>query len=107
VAFLDEVWKSNSAILNSLLAIVNERVHHEAGHAVPVPLLSLFGASNETPEDDSLNALYDRFLLRVTVPYLASDDSLATLLDPPPRPRPRPSPSTISEKHSSRSPPSR
>jgi MoxR-like ATPase len=83
VAFLDEIWKSNSAILNSLLAIANERVYHEAGHAVPVPLLSLFGASNETPEDDSLNALYDRFLLRVTVPYLASDDSLRVLLDLP------------------------
>jgi len=83
IGFLDEIWKSSSAILNSLLAIVNERVYHEAGHAVPVPLLSLFGASNETPEDDSLNALYDRFLLRVTVPYLTADDSLRTLLDLP------------------------
>jgi len=81
IAFLDEVFKANSAILNSLLSIVNERVYHEAGQATPVPLLSLFGASNETPEDDGLAALYDRFLLRVNVPYLADDASLRQLLD--------------------------
>jgi MoxR-like ATPase len=79
--FLDEIWKANSSILNSLLTLVNERLYHEGGRALPVPLLSLFGASNETPEDDSLNALYDRFLLRVTVPYLTDDASLRTLLD--------------------------
>jgi len=80
LAFVDECYKANSSILNSLLGIMNERVYHEAGQAIPVPLLSLFGASNETPEDDSLAALHDRFLLRVTVPYLADDDSLRTLL---------------------------
>lgn len=81
IAFLDEVFKANSAILNSLLAIMNERVYFEAGQTLQAPLLSLFGASNETPEDDGLAALYDRFLLRVTVPYLAADDSLRTLLE--------------------------
>jgi len=80
ISFLDEIWKSNSAILNSLLTLINERVYHEAGQILPVPLLSLFGASNETPEDESLNALYDRFLLRITVPYLADDDSMRKLL---------------------------
>jgi len=81
ISFLDEIWKANSSILNSLLTLINERVYHEAGQVQPVPLLSLFGASNETPEDDSLNALYDRFLLRVTVPYLADDDSMRKLFD--------------------------
>jgi MoxR-like ATPase len=81
LAFIDECYKANSSILNSLLGIMNERVYHEAGQALPVPLLSLFGASNETPEDDSLAALHDRFLLRVTVPYLADDASLRQLLD--------------------------
>ena len=80
ISFLDEIFKANSAILNSLLTLINERVYHEAGQVLPVPLLSLFGASNETPEDDSLGALYDRFLLRVTVPYLADDDSMRRLL---------------------------
>jgi MoxR-like ATPase len=81
LAFVDEVYKANSSILNAMLGIMNERVYHEAGQATPVPLLSLFGASNETPEDESLAALHDRFLLRVTVPYLADDDSLRALLD--------------------------
>jgi MoxR-like ATPase len=79
IAFIDEVFKANSAILNSLLGLMNERVYHEAGRALPTPLRSLFGASNETPEDAGLAALYDRFLLRVTVPYLAEDDSLRRL----------------------------
>lgn len=79
IAFLDEVFKANSAILNSLLGLVNERIYFEAGQSHAAQLLSLFAASNETPEDDSLCALHDRFLLRVTVPYLAEDDSLRRL----------------------------
>jgi len=80
ISFLDEVFKANSAILNSLLTIINERVYHEAGQVLPVPLLSIFGASNELPEGEELNALYDRFLLRVTVPYLADDESMRKLM---------------------------
>ena len=80
LAFIDEAYKANSSILNAMLGLMNERVYHESGQAIPVPLLSLFGASNETPEDESLAALHDRFLLRVTVPYLADDNSLRTLL---------------------------
>jgi MoxR-like ATPase len=79
IAFIDEVFKANSAILNSLLGLMNERIYHEAGCAIGTSLLSLLGASNETPEDTSLAALYDRFLLRVTVPYLADDESLRRL----------------------------
>lgn len=79
IAFLDEIFKANSSILNSLLGVINERIYHEAGQVQRVPLLSLFGASNETPEDGSLGALYDRFLLRVVVPPLADDASLRTL----------------------------
>jgi len=80
IGFVDEVFKANSAILNSLLTLINERVFHQSGGPVHVPLLSLFGASNETPEDGSLAALYDRFLLRVTVPYIADDDSMRALI---------------------------
>jgi MoxR-like ATPase len=80
LAFVDECYKASSSILNSLLAVMNERIYHEAGTAYPVPLVSLFGASNETPEDDGLAALHDRFLLRVVVPYVADDDSLRRLL---------------------------
>lgn len=81
LAFVDEVFKANSSILNSMLGIMNERVFHEAGTARQVPLLSMFGASNELPEDSSLSALFDRFLLRTTVTNLVDDSNIKSLLD--------------------------
>ena len=75
VAFLDEVFKANSAILNSLLTLINERIFHHGTHRDPVPLLALLGASNEPPDEGSLAALYDRFLVRVAVRPLAGPDS--------------------------------
>ncbi|MCG8418248.1 MAG: AAA family ATPase [Proteobacteria bacterium] len=75
VAFLDEVFKANSAILNSLLTLINERVFHHGKHRDSVPLLGLIAASNEPPESDGvLDALHDRFLVRVAVPPIASDE---------------------------------
>ncbi len=76
VAFLDEIFKANSAILNSLLTLVNERVFHHGRHRDPVPLIGLIGASNELPAPDGgLDALFDRFLVRMTVPPLAEADA--------------------------------
>ena len=92
IGFLDEVYKANSAILNALLGLMNERVYHESGRALAVPLLSVFGASNELPEDAGLAALHDRFLLRVVVPPLSEDQSLRALLEL----RPTPPTATIS-----------
>lgn len=80
VAFLDEIFKANSAILNALLTVLNERVFHQGTSAMNVPLLSLFAASNELPEEDELGALYDRFLLRFTVGYIEQDFRFARLL---------------------------
>lgn len=72
VAFLDEIFKANSAILNSLLTLVNERIFHHGRHRDPVPLLGVIGASNEMPESEGgLAALYDRFLVRLAVPPIA------------------------------------
>lgn len=65
IAFLDEVFKANSAILNSLLSVLNERVYTVGGARHRVPLISAFGASNEVPNDEDLMAVFDRFLLRV------------------------------------------
>ncbi len=65
VVFLDEIFKANSAILNSLLTLVNERRFANGKTVVACPLLSVFGASNEVPNDDNLHAIFDRFLLRV------------------------------------------
>ncbi len=65
LVFLDEVFKSNSAILNTLLTIINERKFYQGGKPVPVPMLMLFGAANEIPEYSELSALKDRFILKV------------------------------------------
>ena len=84
-AFVDEVFKANSAILNSLLTLVNERVFHNDGAPAPCPLVSLFGASNELPEGKELEALFDRFLLRFDLAYLVRPSSFrAMLLAPEP-----------------------
>ena len=63
VAFLDEIWKGNSAILNSLLKIVNERLFDNPV-PVPVPLATLFCASNELPRGEELTAMFDRIHIR-------------------------------------------
>lgn len=65
IVFLDEVFKANSAILNSLLSVLNERVYTVGGTVHQTPLISAFGASNEVPNDEDLMAVFDRFLLRV------------------------------------------
>jgi MoxR-like ATPase len=70
IVFLDEIFKSNSAILNALLTLLNERKFNNGSTVVNVPLLSVFGASNEVPADESLQAIFDRFLLRVRSEHL-------------------------------------
>ncbi len=65
IVFLDEIFKSNSAILNSLLTLLNERKFVSGGEVIECPLVSVFGASNEVPTDETLGAIFDRFLLRV------------------------------------------
>ncbi|MEL6178092.1 MAG: AAA family ATPase [Myxococcota bacterium] len=73
IAFLDEIFKANSAILNSLLTLINERVYHNGTQAEHVPLKTLFAASNELPEEGELMALFDRFMLRYSVGYIEED----------------------------------
>jgi len=65
IVFLDEIFKSNSAILNALLTLLNERKYTSGGQVINCPVLSVFAASNEVPGDETLNAIFDRFLLRV------------------------------------------
>jgi MoxR-like ATPase len=64
IAFLDEIFQANSAILNSLLTILNERRFFTGKEAIKVPLCSLFAASNHVPHDEVLQAVFDRFLVR-------------------------------------------
>jgi MoxR-like ATPase len=87
IAFLDEVFKGSSSILNTILTLMNERRFHNGRQVVEVPLLTLFAASNELPEDDELLALQDRFLLRFMVDYVSEDFRFLKLLQahPPER----------------------
>lgn len=68
--FLDELLNANSAILNSLLMVLNEKVFRRGRENRPLPVLMIVGASNHLPEDEALHALFDRFLLRVRCDYV-------------------------------------
>ncbi len=92
IAFVDQIFQANSAVLNSLLTLINEREFEMGVQRVRVPLICLVGASTDLPEGDELRALNDRFLLRCYLPRL-SDEGFARLLDlPEERPAPPPEP---------------
>jgi len=75
IAFLDEIFKASSSILNALLTILNERIYHNGAQAQKVPLQAQIAASNELPTDqEELNALYDRFLVRSFVDYVSEEN---------------------------------
>ncbi len=71
IAFLDEIFKCNEPTLNILLPIINEKIFYNDGNPIDVPLISLFAASNEFPEEDSLMALYDRMIFRMNLGYVS------------------------------------
>jgi MoxR-like ATPase len=81
IAFLDEIFKANSSILNALLTLINERLFHNGRERVSVPLIAMFGASNELPDEEELTALYDRFMLRFMVDYIAEDFRFLKMLE--------------------------
>ncbi len=80
LVFLDEIFKSNSAILNILLTIINERKFYQDGVPEPVPLRIMFAATNEIPEQGELAALKDRFVLKVQSRSV-QDDHFQELID--------------------------
>ncbi|HWP24304.1 MAG TPA: AAA family ATPase [Candidatus Binatia bacterium] len=87
IAFLDEIFKANSSILNAILTLINERLFHNGKAVVRVPLLTLFGASNELPEEEELTALYDRFLVRFVVNYISEDFRFLRMLESQAQPK--------------------
>ncbi|WP_312902172.1 AAA family ATPase [Chryseobacterium taichungense] len=70
MVFLDEIFNANSAILNSLLMALNEKIFKRGKETRHLPALMFVGASNVLPEDEALNALFDRFLIRINVDYV-------------------------------------
>lgn len=73
LVFLDEIFNANSAILNSLLMALNEKLFRRGKETKKLPALMFVGASNMLPEDEALNALLDRFLIRVNCDYVEPD----------------------------------
>lgn len=67
IAFIDEVFKANSAILNALLTLLNEREFDNGAVRLRCPLISVIGATNTVPDDEVGEAFFDRFLLRLQV----------------------------------------
>lgn len=84
-AFLDEIWKSSPAILNTLLTLINEHVFKNGSEIIKAPIRSVIGASNEVPqENQGLDALYDRFITRLMVPPIVREDNFNLLLNAKP-----------------------
>jgi MoxR-like ATPase len=73
LVFLDEVFNANSAILNSLLMALNEKIFRRGKETKELPALMFVGASNLLPEDEALQALLDRFLVRIKSDYVDPD----------------------------------
>ena len=80
-AFLDEIWKSSPAILNTLLTLINERIFRNGDVIEPAALKSLIAASNETPAPNlGLEALYDRFIIRLMVSPISEKHNFDRLI---------------------------
>jgi MoxR-like ATPase len=73
MVFLDEIFNANSAILNSLLMALNEKIFRRGKETRKLPALMFVGASNALPEDEALAALLDRFLIRAKCDYVDTD----------------------------------
>lgn len=80
IIFLDELFNANSAILNSLLMALNERIFRRGRETYNLPALFFVGASNGLPEDEALSALFDRFLLRASCGPVEEDQLRSVLV---------------------------
>ena len=103
IIFLDEIFKSNDGILNSLLTALNERVYTNEGQTMNIPAISFFSASNEIPdfsepENQILKPLYDRFDLKVVTEYVAEKANRQAILKQKQTPAVNANPTTITLK---------
>lgn len=81
VAFIDEIWKASSALLNTLLPALNERIFYNNGTPTPLPLSTVFCASNETPEEATdLAALWDRIAFRLFTKPIQTESNFDLML---------------------------
>lgn len=80
IAYLDEIFKANSAILNALLTLINERVFCNGTRIELSPLMTLIATSNEYPQEAELQAVFDRFLLRYEPSYVKEEVHFSAML---------------------------
>src|SRR5699024_1121125 len=80
LVFLDEAFKANSAILNSLLTLMNERVCYKHDPPTVAPLMAVIGYSHEYPRDEGVDALFDRVLARSEMNYTGDESHFLSLL---------------------------
>lgn len=81
VVFLDEIWKAGPSIQNSLLTAINEKIYQNGNETIKLPMKALIAASNELPkEDEGLEALWDRFILRVVSNPIANERTFYKIL---------------------------
>lgn len=81
VVFLDEIWKAGPAIQNALLTAINERIFKNGSEIINLPMKALIAASNELPaEDEGLEALWDRFLVRIVSNCITSESTFYKMI---------------------------
>jgi MoxR-like ATPase len=85
LAFEDEIFKANAAVLNAQLTAMNERKFDNGTRRDDIPLMTLWGAANEMPEGEELNALFDRFPFRIIVSYIVEPANFINMLQAPER----------------------
>ncbi len=82
IVFLDEIWKASPSIQNTLLTIINEKIYRNGTNTIDVPMLLLIAASNELPaQGEGLEALYDRFIIRLYVNNVSNKDNFLKVID--------------------------
>jgi MoxR-like ATPase len=81
VVFLDEIWKAGPSIQNALLTVINEKKFRNGDTEIDVPMKALISASNELPaRDEGLEALWDRFLIRLYVDGIKDENNFNTMI---------------------------